>query len=112
MWGWLSLLWWLGWSGPIVRVFAGGDGGEGAGNGGSDTTGVLEPGINLVGAGNTECGDGEGDDTGDGVDGLSDVPGGVGDAAVELELLWVDDVLCVLWHSCFSFLVCTGLVVE
>ena len=25
VWGWLCLLWWLGWNGPIVRVFAGGD---------------------------------------------------------------------------------------
>ncbi|MER0008209.1 hypothetical protein ABRP78_12040, partial [Corynebacterium sp. KPL4064] len=84
-------------------MFAGGDGGEGAGNGGSDTTGVLEPGINLVGAGNTECGDGEGDDAGDGVDGLSDVPGGVGDAAVELELLWVEVSRVLFLGICLDF---------
>lgn len=80
-------------------MFAGGDGGQGAGEGGGDAAGVLQPGIDLVGAGDAECGDGQGDEAGDGVDGLANVPGGVCDAAVELELLWVDDVLCVLRHD-------------
>ena len=76
--------------GAIVRVFSGGDSSECAADGCGDTGSGLKPVVNLSGCGDAEGSDSKADNSGDRVDDLPEIPGGVGDSPVEVELSWVD----------------------
>ena len=95
--------------GAVVGVFSRGDGGECAADGRGDAGGGLEPVVDLSWCGNTEGGDGQSDDACSGVDDLPEVPGGAGDASVEVEFARMNVVNSrdvVLSHGVILYVMC------